>query len=250
MSIWTSRPILIAVLLALSACGGGPGTLTAPDTRPAPSEVTVTTDQVVVTGPAGYCIDPTETHDRGDTAFVLMGNCAAISNSSRAPQPSVPSILTASISAPSAEGSLRTAIPGLDRFFRTEGGRRLLSRSQDPNTVTIIDSFHQGNIYYLHARDTSEGPFDGAGKDYWRAYLDVGPRIATLSVLALADNETSLDTLRGFTSAFAAANRPEGRTPPAAAVPVQDPRPSAPVTTPSRNTAPLWNVGLFRRIFG
>lgn len=248
MSIWTSKPLLLAGVLALSACGGI-GPFTGDNTMPAPSQIVVTSDQIVVAGPTGYCVDPTATRDRGETAFVLMGNCAAISNSRRAVQPEVPAVLTASISEASGDGSLRESIPGLDAFFRSEDGRSLLSRSQDSASVTVLDSFHQGDVYFLHARDSSEGIVDGVGPDYWRAYMDVGPRIATLSVLGLEgqemSDETSLTTLRAFVTSVTGANSGDAVDP--VAPPVAPPPPAARPAAPS---GPLWNVGLFRRILG
>ncbi|WP_147450639.1 hypothetical protein [Rhodophyticola porphyridii] len=249
MSIWTSNSLLLLAALALSGCGGL-GPWTGGNTSPAPAQVAVTTDQVVVAGPPGFCVDPTATQDRGITAFVLMGNCAAISNSRRAGQPAVPAVLTASISEPSDNGSLRESIPGLDEFFRSDEGLGLLSRSQDAGTVTVLDSFHQGDVYFLHARDTSEGPVEGVRAEYWRAYLDVGARIATLSVLGLnaqpVSDEASLATLREFAAAVSGAN--SGDPAFSEAVTVQTaPPPEAVVPRPAGT---LWNVGLFRRILG
>ncbi|QBY02096.1 hypothetical protein E2K80_16260 [Rhodophyticola sp. CCM32] len=251
MSIWTSKPYLLAGALALSGCGGL-GPYIGETTSPAPGQVAVTSDRVVVTGPDGFCVDPTATRDSGVTAFVLMGNCAAISNSRRAPQPIMPAVLTASISEPSDGGSLRDSIPELDAFFRSDEGLGLLSRSQDPATVTILDSFHQGDIYFLHARDSSEGSVEGVGADYWRAYMDVDARIATLSVLAPdgqeMSEEASLTTLRNFASAITAANSGDGTF---VADPIAPLPPPMPVTTPRpQPSGALWNVGLFRRILG
>ncbi len=258
MSIWTSRrnrAALLGCALALTACGGA-GPWTGEDTSPAPTQVAVTTDRLVVAGPQGYCVDPTATRDRGETAFVMMGNCAAISNSRRAVQPEVNAVLTASVSEASDGRSLRESIPGLDQFFRSEQGLTLLSRDQDPATVTVIDSFHQGDVYFLHARDTGQGTVDGVGDEYWRAYMDVGPRIATLSVLGLEgqslSDEASLQVLRGFVTAVDTANAP-GAPQTADPLPITTPDQGVPVTVtrPSDPTGtPLWNVGLFRRIFG
>lgn len=246
MSTWTSelrRAALFGAALFLAGCGGAGPWTGGGSATPAQTRVAVTTDAVVVTGPAGFCVDPQATRDRGDTAFVLLGNCAAITNSRRAGQPEQPALLTASISEPSDAGSLRESIPGLDEFFRSDQGRQLLSRNQDPASVEILDSFHQGDVFFLHARDTSEGVIDGVGDEYWRAYMDVGTRIATLSVLGLQDqpisDQGSLATLRAFVGAVDGANSG------AAATPVV-----APVAVPPRQqSGALWNIGLFRRIF-
>lgn len=241
------RAALVAacLVLTLSACGGaGFG----PRAAPAPAQVTVTTDRIVVTGPEGFCVDPTATRDSGDTGFAVLGNCAAIANSRRALQPASPAVLTAAISAPSQDGRLADSLAELDGFFRSQEGLAVLSRAGDPDTVTVLETATEGEAFFLHASDSSEGAIEGVQPDYWRAYLDVGPRIATLSVLALEDRalgrEDSLAILRGFVAAVQTANRADPGAPvtvaPAQAAP-QNPAPA---------TGPLWNVGLFRRIFG
>jgi hypothetical protein len=42
---------------------------------------------LVITGPRGFCVDESATRAENDTAFVLLGNCAAISESRRAASP-------------------------------------------------------------------------------------------------------------------------------------------------------------------
>ncbi|MBY6201645.1 hypothetical protein KUV65_09750 [Maritalea mobilis] len=236
------RPAALGLFcLALAGCVGGLG-------ASAPREAIVTQSAIIVTGPEGFCVDETATRDDGATAFVLLGNCAAISSSRRADQPSVPAVLTAAISAPSDEGAIADSLGELDAFFRSEQGLALLSRSQDPETVTVLDTRIEGDMFLLHASDVSAGSVEGVQRDYWRAYLDLGQRITTLSVLALEDREVSeaesLATLRAFAGAVQAANAGLGDTAPivAPAVPVEAVQPP-----PSGG---LFNVGLFRRIFG
>jgi hypothetical protein len=115
----------------------------------------------------------------------------------------------------------------------------------------------------LHANDTSDDAIGGVQSEYWRAYLDVGPRIATLSVLSLQERnltrEESLSLLLNFVRVVQGANLDV----PIAPAPVQpqqpaqsDPEPPsvAPVPAAPRNLQldipALWNVGLFRRILG
>ncbi|PIV73531.1 MAG: hypothetical protein COW55_12515 [Rhodobacteraceae bacterium CG17_big_fil_post_rev_8_21_14_2_50_65_11] len=235
--------LLFGVLL-LAGCGGI-GPIGGP---PPMREVAVTRDRVTITGPAGFCVDPDSTRDSEATAFVLMGNCAVISNRRSAGEPSVPAVLTASISEADPAQTLQGSIPRLNAFFNSDEGRALLSRTGDADTVEVLDSFHQGDIYYLRARDSSASDIQNVSSDYWRSYLDIGDRIATLTVLAREDEhlpaEAALATLRQFTQAVVDANS-EGE---AAAAPV-----TAPAVEPRRTPATggaLWNVGLFRRIMG
>jgi hypothetical protein len=258
MSTWTFNSVLkgalCGALFMVSACGGA-GPRTGGGTQPSPREVSVTSDQLVVTGPDGFCIDPSGTRDRQTTAFVLLGNCAVIANSRRQDQPDVNAVLTASVSDADPSQTLRASIPDLDLFFRSEQGLGLLSRSSDPTSVEVLDSFHQGDVYFVQASDSSQGIADGLSAEYWRAYQDVGARIVTLSVLSSEDQpvstEASLRTLRAFSVAIAEAN--STRTEPLASVgvtsPTVDVSPSPPTESrPSDGT--LWNVGLFRRILG
>lgn len=253
---------IIVACLVLVGCGnrfggGGDGPV-----APAPTQVTVTADRIVITGPDGFCVDPTATRDSSDTSFVLLGNCAAISNSRRAVQPATPAVLTATVSAPSAEGRLSDSLEQLDGFFRSDEGLTLLSRSGDPAQVTILDTALDGGVFLLHANDTSADAIGGVQSEYWRAYLDVGPRIATLSVLSLEERnltrEESLALLLNFIRVVQGANLdvplaaqapPEQPTQTDREPPSVAPEPAAPRNLPLESPA-LWNVGLFRRILG
>lgn len=246
MSTWTSRIAGLAMLSALAACGGGGGGLAGG--TPAARDAIVTGDGIVIAGPEGFCVDPGSTRDQGDTAFVLLGNCAAISNSRRAGQPAVPAVLTAALSAAGETGQIADNLYELDAFFRSDEGRRLLSRSQDAATVTVLDGSIEGDVFFLHAADTSAGPVDGLQDSYWRAYLDLGDRIVTLSVLAMEDRALSdgdsVATLRDFIRSVRAANA--GPAPAGSAL-TPPPPPAAQPQTP---VGPLWDVGFFRRIMG
>jgi hypothetical protein len=239
------RGAALAGLALLPACIGGLG---GDGTGGAPAEAVVTSDQVVVTGPSGFCVDETATRAEGDTAFVLLGNCAAISNSRRAAQPEVPVVLTAAISEASDAGSISESLPDLDGYFRSEEGRQLLSRTQDPDSVAVLETMTESDMFLLHARDTSAGAMEGVNADYWRAYLDLGPRIATLSVLALEDRgvtrEQSLASLLSFARTVQQANAADAVR---GGTAVADATPSGPAGP--RQRGGLFNVGLFRRIF-
>ena len=240
MSIWTSRALVLTVLL-VAACGRLGG---GPSGSPPVRAVSVTSDMVTVAGPEGFCVDPDSTRDSGDTAFVLMGNCAVISDRRSAGQPAIPAILTASLSEADASQTLRDAIPDLSAFFASEEGRQLLSRAGEADTVEVLDSFHQGDVFYLRASDSSASEIQNVSADYWRSYLDVGDRIATLTVLGRDDSPVSSDsglqTLREFTRAVQLANE-------SGAAPVA---PAAVPASPAQPRGTLWNVGLFRRIMG
>lgn len=217
MSTPTFKAFGLLAPLALAGCVGGLDLPAALGGAEAPASVEVTSDAVVITGPRGFCVDPTSTRNDGDTGFVLLGNCAAISGRARAPQPDVAAVLTAAVSARSEGASLTQNLPALDAYFRSEQGRALLSRTAEPATVEILETRQSGEMFMLHARDTSAGTLGGVAQDYWRVYMDVGARVTTLSLLSLADHDVSdasaLDTLMRFASAVQAANPGSGTTP-------------------------------------
>lgn len=236
------RAALVAACLFCAGCEGGfPGALRG-DSPLAPTQATVTRDQIIVTGPPGFCVDPTATRAVNDTGFVVLGNCAAIANSRRALQPDTPAILTATIAAPSDEGRLSDAIDRLDAFFRAPEGLALISRSGDPDAVRILETMTLDKVFLLHASDQSEGAIAGVQAEYWRAYLDIGPRIATLTVLALEDRglsrEESLATLKDFVQSVQQAN---------AAATGQSAQAQPQNGDPGSNAS--WTQGMFRRIF-
>jgi hypothetical protein len=231
----------VAVLALLPGCIGGLG---GGGTGGAPAQAVVTSDLIVITGPRGFCVDESATRAENDTAFVLLGNCAAISESRRADQPDVPVVLTAAISEASDGGSISESLSDLDAYFRSEDGRALLSRTQDAESVNVIETLVEADQFLIHASDTSTGAMEGVAQDYWRAYFDMGSRIATLSVFALegetVSREDSLGALLGFVQSVRLANAADGA--PVAGVP-----PPTNEARPPRGG--LFNVGLFRRVF-
>lgn len=271
------RGLALIACLGLAACGGGFGgggsTTAAPSnpvsglsnlfgSRPA-SEVTVTQDRVKIAGPAGYCVDPTGTNDGTTTAFVLLGNCAAIPGSRRDAEPAAPAILTASV-ADNPGAPVATRLAEMDSYLRADEGRAALSRSGNASTVEVLDSFAQDDVLYIRARDTSAASDPEMSADYWRAFFDTKSSLVTLSVVGVRSNplppQTGLQTLQNFTALVRSRNGGAVAAPPppvaAAPAPVQqqqDPTPAAaPAAAPT--PAPIWgglgSVGLLRRLLG
>lgn len=246
----SGRAVLVAACLFLTGCDTAWFGRSANGAAPAPTHATVTRDQIVVTGPEGFCVDPTATLDQTGTGFVLLGNCAAIANSRRAAQPATPAILTATISERRGEDRLADDLDQLDDFFRSPEGLALISRSGDPAAVVVLDTAMMGDVFLLHVIDKSDSAITGVQPDYWRAYLDIGPRIATLSVLALQDRSLSrnesLATLQRFVQAVQQANHlPETEAPPLAS---NDASLQADPPNPRNPSGSIWNLGIFQRI--
>ncbi|MCF6316077.1 MAG: hypothetical protein L3J30_07295 [Marinosulfonomonas sp.] len=171
----------------------------------APEKVRVSGKDVVIAGPHGFCIDPTETKDSANSAFVLLGSCAAISNMSHRPNPDIPAILMATVSRKSESAPIASSMVSLASFFKSEAGRAALSRDGKAKTVEVIETLDRNGVFYIHARDSSTGTLAGAGDEYWRALFNVKGRIVSVSVVWLEDQPIS--TAEGFETLGEFANR-------------------------------------------
>ena len=265
MSIWTFDHHLIkaiailAIATGLSACGGrtdGPSRTTAfsqlsPTQK---STIEVSGRPIIIEGPRGFCMDRQASQIAEDNAFVLLGNCNAVSTNGRGASPKIKALLTATISG-SGQGSVTDSMNSMDAFFRSETGRTALSRSSDPGTVQILDSFQQDDVYYLRARDSSTGIVPDASDDYWRAYFDLRDQIVSVSVIGFQSDPISpdvgLSTVQEFTGLIRNRNdgtpmadtvTPEPETPPA-----RQPRPQPTANDPTNS---LRSIGLLRRLLG
>ena len=213
MFTWTSKTAILCATFFLVSCAGvfdGLNLGARSGRTNDASQIAVTADQIIIKGPQGFCVDPSSVRDTDDTGFVILGNCAAITQSRLAAQPDAPAILTAAISGPGTPGQVAANMDGMDAFFRSVEGRGVLSRDRSFESVTIFETLAENGVFYLRARDTSAAPVDGVQAEYWRAYMDMGRRIVTLSVLGLEGRELAtpqgLNTLRGFVQAIRTAN--------------------------------------------
>jgi hypothetical protein len=260
------KPILLILCVAgLAACGGGRlggGTSQARGQDQASGSVsktlTVAGRQIVIQGPPGYCIDETATEAGYDTAFVMLGDCAVVAPGARAPRPDKRALLTASVSGATEGGAgVADSLISMDRFFRSETGRTALSRSSDPETVEILETFQSDGAFYLRASDTSQADVPGLGDEYWRVFFDVDDQIVSVSVVSFRDAplgaEEGLETATQFTGAILTANG--GDAP--AIVEVAETEDVTETTTGTgfnrprtQPTGGLSGVGLLRRLFG
>lgn len=183
--------------------GGGNLKLALP--KAAPEQVSVSGKEVVIAGPHGFCVDPTETKDKVKSAFVLLGSCAAISNVPIKPRPEIPAILMATVSAKTDSAPIATSMDALSRFFESDAGRAALSRDGKAETVEVIETLGRGGAFYIHARDSSTDTLTGAGAEYWRALFNVKGRIISASVVGLEKHPIS--TTEGFDTLGAFADR-------------------------------------------
>ncbi|MCA8869611.1 MAG: hypothetical protein KDA67_13235 [Rhodobacteraceae bacterium] len=220
----------------------------------ASSSVRIADKNVVIEGPHGFCIDRQASQIGGNTAFVLLGNCRIVSPDDDAPSPAVRALLTASVSTRDPNGArVADSLIEMDRFFRSEAGRAALSRSADPATVEVLDTFQQDETFYLRALDTSDGIIPGDADDYWRAYFDVDLQMVSVSVIGLESSPISADqglrTVREFAGLIRRRNGvisavTAEATPETATEYKNDPAPPR-----SQTGRTLRKVGLLRKLF-
>ncbi len=193
--------IALASLMVLTGCAGTGGGFAL--TKPAPEQIRVANKEVLIAGPKGFCIDPTETQDADGSAFVLLGSCAAIANSRSKPHPKVPAILTATVSRKSTNPPITGSMPALAEFFTSKAGRAALSRDGNADTVEVVKTLDRDGVFYIRARDSSSDILAGAADEYWRALFDVNGRIVSASVFGLREHPIAsvkgFEVLQGFT---------------------------------------------------
>lgn len=182
-------------------------------TKRVSDRVSVTAARVAIAGPQGYCIDDDGTRDGSGEAFVVLGSCASISRSARQPAPAEPALLTASVSS-GEPVSIERAVGALPSFFRSETGRRALSRAGDPATVEIIDTTVDGEMFVLRVRDRSPNLIGAVEDTYLRGLFDIDGALVTISVIGLRDRPISdagaRQTLLAFAREIRAANAGPG----------------------------------------
>ncbi len=207
----------LAASLTLAACEGALSEFE-PDPAPAgggearavgTKSITVTRNKTELSGPDGFCVDPESTDLRAAQAFVVFGNCAAITNNPDEPQPLSTAILLASVTSAglTGDGAVAPSASELALFFRSTEGRATLSRASDPANVVVDESFAREGVVYLRVRDISPSAVDGAQTAYWRGYFDAGNSVVSVTVIGLEDAPLTasegLSVLRSFVEANA-----------------------------------------------
>ncbi|MEM9582258.1 MAG: hypothetical protein AAGA08_04015 [Pseudomonadota bacterium] len=168
------------------------------------TEATVTRNKTRILAVDGFCVDPVSTRSGTAEAFLVFGNCAAITGNPDQPQPYLRAVATAAVtdSGVTAEGAVRPQVANLNAYFRTAAGRAALSRSNVADTVEVLDGFADDGALFLRVRDSSDTSFEGAAETYWRAYFDAGNSVVALSVIGFSQSPISsgesLDVLRSF----------------------------------------------------
>lgn len=176
----------------------------------APASMSVADGSVVVAGPPGFCVDERASHTGVNGAFVLFGSCASISGKLDAGRPPIRAVLTAAVSAGSHGGSVRGSQRQLATFFRSDAGRKVLSRARDPATVKVLGISRYDGVMVVHIRDVAPFPGQAVRPDYWRALFDLNGHIVTLNVFGVPEvpfsSGAGLAALKAFVARVRAAS--------------------------------------------
>lgn len=257
MSTWIFDPLRVKttfgllMVTGLLACNSTRLSGVSPSSEPS-TTVTVSGRNLVIEGPSGFCVDKQVSQLSEDSAFVLLGNCAVVSRTSRAVQPKIKALLTATVSAPpNGTAAVTDSVKSMDRFLRSETGRTALSRDSDPGTVKILETFHNDGTFYLRASDTSQGIVPGAAADYWRAYFDLQDQIVSISVIGFESTplspDVSLATLQEFADLIRDPNGIATKPVAVARTPTVVKKTQVEVPT-TKKGKPFWTFGILRRI--
>lgn len=206
---WSAAWVLIGGVAAWGI-GSAWGQITPAPQTAAPRTAAVLDQAIEIGGPTGFCIDPAQTRDSLDEAFLLLGSCQALDQNSRSPAPSLPAILTASVGPPGGMNPAKTA-EALDAFFLSKAGMATLSRSGTAERVTILETFSRAGVFYLHVHDESQATGPALQKDFWRALLNLHGHLISLNVIGLETAplppEDGRDLLTRFVRRVKALNR-------------------------------------------
>lgn len=258
--------VLLATCAGLSACESLPTlnlNLPSLDTEQSETEIVVTRDNVTLAAPHGFCIDPQSSTRGPSSAFVVFGNCAAITGSNEAPQPDMNAIVTSTVRpADPSLPKIRNSSAQLDRYFDSDVGHIVLSRSNDPASINVKESgTNTDGAFFVYVTDTSDGAPEGTEATYWRGYFDAKNSVVTVSVLSLDANPLSraegLRILKQFTDSIqsvpsnstdpATVNAPSVITPQGTSSTV---RPIARPRTQTPDAPQKTRKGILGRLFG
>ena len=204
MPIFTKPRLLLALLPFLAACAFSPteGIMHA-------RVVNAGGVDVVVVGPAGFCVDERLVDEARVGAFIFLSDCAA--NPGEGPSIArvpISAVLTASISnrgLPGAEESMSAALAQLKSFLETPVGQLTLSKSRNPATLKVISITRTDNAIYAYIEDRTPTTHTGESPRFWRAFTEVNGRLAALSATGYNATDPEQARIKSILEAFVAA---------------------------------------------
>ncbi|MBI1418750.1 MAG: dihydroxy-acid dehydratase [Limimaricola sp.] len=192
--IWAA---LTALVLALAGCDGLHG--------PQVTQVAVMDGALTVAGPRGFCVDTAAS--RPAMGFVVLGGCAVVAGDGPMPDPA--GLITVQVG-----GAGSAAVTGneaaLDRLLTSPQGTALLSAGGQPGSVRVHSHAHTAGLVRVRFTDGTAADPQGVQPGEWRAFLDLGGRMVTVSLRGLARAPLSAGEgqrlLLGAVAALRAAN--------------------------------------------
>lgn len=175
--------------------------------RPQVTRVAVMNGALAVAGPSGFCVDTAAS--RPAMGFVVLGGCAVVAGDGPMPDPA--GLITVQVG-----GAASAAVTGneaaLDRLLTSPQGTALLSAGGQPGSVHVHSHAHAAGLVRVRFTDSTAADPQGVQPGEWRAFLDIGGRIVTLSLRGLARAPLSAGEgqrlILGAVAALRAANAP------------------------------------------
>ncbi len=167
---------------------------------------------VRVRGPEGYCVDQSASNAR--RGFAVLAGCALLSNDA-AVMPLLDGLITVQFG-DEGTASVTNNEDAFAAFLISDAGRSLLAGDGDLASVAEVATVTDRAGVLARFEDTSGASFQGTSGPQWRGFLDIGGRLATISVLSFDRNTLSIGEgerlLVVAMAELAEANVPAGET--------------------------------------
>ena len=131
---------------------------------------------------AGYCFNDRQSRFTSTGAFVVMGPCDVEDEDSLAKGLVLVNVL--------AEGGVKDAIQAhtLEQYFRSEAGRKALSRRGKADSIEVLGTMQEKGIIYVHTKDTDGPVIPDTTADQWRLFFVVKDRLVSVAVINFTDD--------------------------------------------------------------
>ena len=191
----------ILSLLLISSCNTNTILSDKLQKPPPTSRAIISSKNIVIQAPAGFCIDETVSNISAKPTFILFGNCAAISQSNSITQSKVYAVLTATVSKMKSD-EIPLESKDLDSYFRSDNGRAILSTNGNPDDIVVLDSFKMDNSYFVLVKNTGQKKSNAISDFSWRAYLKISGHIIAVAIIGFhkkpMKHDESLKIIRHF----------------------------------------------------
>ena len=207
--------ILVAAGLALAGCGDDalglafsaePGDAT-PLRRSGVPAFAMLDGAVNVQGPEGFCVDTATS--RPARGFAVLATCGLISDIPAVP--AIEGLITVQVGEPGSAVVAGSEVTMRD-LLTSGPGVQLLATDGRPESITIDRIDTREGLVVVHFTDAAPPAIAGLEQREWRAFLDLGERLATISVRGFARaplrEDTGLVLLDQAVFALQAVNKP------------------------------------------